>query len=155
MSVELRTRGADQLRELSRALKKAGRGDLRKRMLQEIRTEARPIVAKTKQAALDIPATKGVSRGTRRAIAAAVGLQVRQSGVRIRVNTKKLGQREALPRGFESPRGWRHPVPGTNQWVRQAGHPWFFPTIQANTDELRRKVVRVLDEIADELERSV
>lgn len=124
-------------------------------MLQEIRAEARPILAKTKQAALDIPAD--APHGTlRKQIARATKLQVRQSGVRIRVDQKSMGDREKLPRNFENKWGWTHPVFGrTNVKVRQPGHPWFYPTIQANTDELRRKVVRVLDKIADELERSV
>lgn len=109
MSVDVKVTGANQLRDLSKALKTAGRGDLRKRLGKAIRTAGRPAVQATKQAVRTLPVTgshgggrarrrefhAGRSKiadeekrraaaerrsGLRRTIAAAISLKVRPSG---------------------------------------------------------------------------
>lgn len=152
--VEIRANGGKQMRTLSVALKAAGRGDLRKKMLRAIRAGAVPMVADTKRAALAIPSKSAGSTGARAAVANAIGLQVRQTGVRIAVSQKKLGGRAALPRGWENPRGWRHPVHGSDTWVPQGGHPWFYRPLQRNRPRVARLVEQVLRDTAAELERS-
>lgn len=155
MTVTIRANGGTQMRNLSRAMKQAGRGDLRRDMLRTIRGAARPLTGEAQRAALRIPSKSGGATGARAEVAAAVTLQVRQTGVRIAVLQKKMGARAALARGWENPRGWRHPVHGNRDvWVAQDGHPWLYPTLHRGRPKVAAAVQQVLTDTARELERS-
>lgn len=148
--------GADQLGDLSRALKQAGRGDLQKRMRANIRDAARPVLADVKQSARSIPAQPGPpTSGLRRRMAAATGLRIRRDGVRIAVSETRMGSQRSLPRNMEK-HSFRHPVFGNrDRWVVQAGHPWFYGTVRRHETSLRRAVLAAVSDTADELQRSV
>lgn len=152
--VAIRANGGTQMRELSRAMKAAGRGDLRRDMVRAIRSGVVPMVGEVRGSALAIPSKSGGRTGARAAVAGAVTPQVRQTGVRIAVSQKKLGGRAALARGWENRAGFRHRVWGTDIWVPQDGHPWFFRPLQSNRPRVARLVEQVLRDTAAKLERS-
>lgn len=150
MSIHISVDGAFKLRDLSKRLKAAGRGDLRKRLRKGIANAARPVVADVRAAAVRIPAV--APDGTlRRDIAKAIVLRNRQSGVTIAVRTSRLGSKAALPRLFER-QTFRHRVFGRDVWVNQRGHPWFAPTTARAAPALRAAVVAEIDAVARELE---
>lgn len=43
---------------------------------------------------------------------------------------------------------WRHPVFGSDNWVDQEGHPFLFPAVRENADEVRLKVAEAVREAA-------
>lgn len=173
--------GAGQLQELSRALRAAGRGELRKKLRREIADAGRPVVAEVREAVLRLPVkgTRGgggaarrghaVGRtrtprsaaaaaarehGLRRSVAAATSLSITARGIRIVVSGAKLPpQQRSLPRHMDSPKGWRHPVFGRDVWVHEQAGPWFASTIGRRAPVFRTAVLKAMDAVSDELAR--
>lgn len=164
--VSLRVQGGMELRRLSADLKRAGRGDLTRKMRRNIRNAARPVEADLRSAVMSVQVASsrhGLARPDtdtqlRQRIAAAIGTSITSKGVRIRVNANRVGDYgAALPKYLDaSIRGytrWRHPVFGHDVWVEQRGQPWFFNTINRHATDFRRAVLDALDDIARELAR--
>lgn len=175
--IEVSVQGADQLADVARRLRTAGRGDLRRELLKEIRQQTAPVVADLKAAVMRIdsratPDRRGArsraahrggrgsasSHGLRRTIASAIVVKITTSGfstgVRIRVNPKKLpADQRSLPKALNRPDGWRHPVFGNrNSWVTQTGKPYWNETIQPHLPTVRRGVTQTLERFARRLE---
>lgn len=164
-SVQVGIRGGEQFREVSRALRKAGRGDLQKNLRRNIRAAARPVEADLRAAVMRVRVTsdKGgavrpdLSTGLRARTARAIGTSVTQRGVRIKVNEKKIGPYgRSLPRYLDGTiakyRRWRHPVFGQETvWVEQQGSAWFFSTIRSRAGTFQRAILAAMDETTRDL----
>lgn len=93
----------------------------------------------------------------REQIAAASGSSVSASATKValgfRVRASKLppSQRK-LPRRWDKPDGWRHPVYGNrNVWVPQKGHPYFRTTVTEAKPQLTTAVVSAMTVAAEKI----
>ena len=173
MVLEIQVRGADKLRAMAEALRKADREDLRRGLDRAIRKAAQPTLRDVKDSAEHIstrgqrkpgarrPFTAEVTpKGTRKKIADAVTATVSTAGedprVRFRVSGAKLPESlKNMPRKFDEGGVFRHPVMGnTDVWVGQTGDPWFFPPIRKNLDVFRGEIDKELDVVREKLERA-
>lgn len=147
--VELQVEGAEQFLALSKALKHAGRGELRKELNRQLRVTAKPLIKETRAVArATLPQRGGLAAQVARE---PQRVQVRTgrktAGVRIVVGRKRGGARM-------SNRGrLRHPVFGNRErWVTQpvpAG--WFDETLKGKERAVRKDVVAVLSTIAEQV----
>lgn len=142
-----------------RLLAEADGKKLRRDLGKQIRRATLPIVAEAKSNILgmaDGPArTQGMS--LRAAIARDIKVQTRytgrSAGARIRVTKKRMprGFRNA-PKRLNSGKGWRHPVFGSDTWVRQSGRPgWFDNATRKHHAEVRRAVLRAMKQAVDRI----
>jgi len=90
-------------------------------------------------------------------IAAASGAQVSASekktalAFKVRAGQLPPSQRK-LPRRWDNPGGWRHPVYGNrNVWVHQTGNPYFRTTITAARGELTGSVITAMTVAAEKI----
>jgi hypothetical protein len=161
--------GAEELRDLSRALRKQADGKERtKELRQGLRDVGRPMVPAIRAKIRGLP-SKGESRrrgrkSLRAEMARSVTLQVRTSGrsagVSVFMSPKKMSDgRKALPAYFEQTPGHtrlRHPVFGTDTWVTQ-GVPaagYFTYTIRPAEQQAVRAARAVIDRTARQIEDS-
>lgn len=173
--IDMLFKGGDQLARLSKDLKGAGRKDLRKDLLKELRKAGRPTVLDVRRAVLATPSS-GVPGGStshqggvglRQAIARATGLSISASGaasIRIRVNSKKVTP-GTLPKYLDGElpafKGrWRHRTfgwgtwpDGTSAWHPQDSHPFFFRTVRSHADEFREACLAAMEATAEKLAR--
>lgn len=162
----LRTQGAEQLRALSKDLRRAEEGkEIRREMVRELKSTAGELVQYEKQVVLSMP-SKGENarrgrRGLRRRFATATQARVRASGdnagVSVLVNPKRMpaGQQN-LPAYMNAEPGYerlRHPVFGTDAWVQQPPWPWFYAAARPFEGVAQRRLIAVLDKYADRIER--
>ncbi len=143
MSDDFKVEGADKFFALSKRMKAAGQGDLRKELNKALRQVAAPLKTATQAAAR----SKLPSRGGLAALVAKEPqrVQVRTgtgtAGVRIVVG-KKGGGARAADQGVI-----RHPVFGRPVFVSQNVEPgWFSQTVQDEAPAIRDEVARVLED---------
>lgn len=173
MVLEIQVRGAEKLRLMADALRKADREDLRRGLDRAIRRAAKPTVADIRDSAANI-STRGVARpgakhpfrgpstpkGLRRKIAAAVTADVSTAGenarVSFRVRTSRLAPGiQVMPRKFDEGGTFRHPVMGNRDvWVDQTGDPWFWPPIRDHLGTFRAEIDVALDDVRTKIEGS-
>lgn len=157
--IELRVEGAEKLGILGRSLRRAGNVELRKELYRGLNRAVKPLREVAKRTPLDRPGLP--SRG---GLSDTVASSLRSRGVRVR---RRLGGRNpgislsgvwsghdirALNRGR-----LRHPVFGNRGvWVTQtiASGFWDKP-LEREAPKTRKEVVRVLDELAQQIARSV
>ncbi len=158
--------GANRLKTLSRDLKAAGAGDLRRELRKEIRQAGKPVVADVRRAvmAVNVSSSRGGtarpdrSTGLRARVARATGLSVTARGIRIRVSGRRLGKDAKLAKYLDASLGrytrWRHPVFGNRKvWAEQKGQPFFFVTIRKHTKDFRKACFDAMDKTADKIAR--
>lgn len=147
--MDFKVDGADQFFKLSKALKAAGQTQLRKELNAELRKTGKPLIFKTRQAALNtLPARGGFA-----AMVAAEPqrVQVRTgaatAGMRIVVG-KRRGGAQAANRGEI-----RHPVFKTGKFVNQSVEPgWFDDTLEQEAPPVARAAIeQALQSIADKV----
>lgn len=171
--VSAKIRGGEQLRRTARALREAERTDLRREMTAAIRKAGQQTINDLKHEIESLP-MRGFPkpgarrpylaptprRGTRRKISNAVRLIVKTAGnnpaVTLTVDSSRLPQDiRNLPRKFDDPAGFRHPVQGNMQvWVRQQGKQWWWPTIQRDLDRFRNEIDDGITRVVEKLEAS-
>lgn len=169
LSKRLRTAGA------------RGKG-LRANLRKQIVEAGKPAVEEVKQAVLSIPITShggggaqrltyNVGRATtarakksasrrnthlRATIASATRMQITAKGIRIVVNSAKLpADQRNLPRHLDSEKGWRHPTfgrRGRGEWPLQKGKPYFAVNIKKHAPDIRRAVVKAMDDTIAQIE---
>lgn len=92
----------------------------------------------------------------RSAIAAGVQVKVMtgvRAGVTIVASSSQMpAGKESLTRAWESSKGWRHPVFGTEAWVHQQGHPYFRRTVFDHRAKVTKAVQAAMAEAAKSLE---
>lgn len=156
LRIAMNVERVQQFRDLSKQLKKAGRGDLRKALNKGIKDAGKPIVADVRNAAQGLHSTSSHGGGARqrqrfsasrarseraaanalrrsgslrRRVAAATTLESTQRGVRFVVRSAQLPpDQRTLPRHMNSEKPMRHPVFGNrDNWVSQVFRaPGFF-----------------------------
>lgn len=155
--------GSRQMKDLSKRMKEAGRGDLRRQLRAEIKEAGKPVVADLKRAVtqVDVTSSRGGSArpnrstGLRRRVARATTLSVTQNGIRIVVRSR----RQPFPTAakyLDASVGrfgrWRHPVFGNmDVWAQQQGESWFFVTITKHRRQFRRAAFEAMERISNEI----
>ena len=70
---------------------------------------------------------------------------------KVRAGNLPPSQRK-LPRRWDLPGGWRHPVYGNrNVWVKQVGNPYFRTTITANRGQVTGSVITAMTVAAEKI----
>lgn len=152
-------RGGEDLRRISRELRRMDDKELKKRLSKELRAAARPLVPLVRTAIRAIPSSRAYSAdGLRGQMSKAVRTEVKttgkQAGVAIRVDGRKMtNKRGALPAYMEgTKKPWRHPVYGHDVWVVQPQRPYFYKTLRRKAGPLARSAVnRVLDGVSKDI----
>jgi hypothetical protein len=149
---EFEVRGADDFLRLSKALKQAGRTEMRKELHKGLKDGATPLLPRAKAAAR----AKLPQRGGLAAVVARepMRVQVRTGstpGVRVVVGRRKGGA-QAANRGVI-----RHPVfgrPGSfvSQPVPQA-RDWFDGTMRRHAPDVRPDLERAMERVIDRIVR--
>lgn len=143
--------GADDFYKLSKALKHAGRKELRKELHKGLRTAAKPLVKKTRAEALRLlPKGGGLARQvSKEPQRVQVRTGTRTAGVRIVVPGKNGGAR-AANRGVV-----RHPVFGNRKvWVNQNVPPgWFDGPLLESAPAVRRDLEDAIGRVVDQIVR--
>jgi hypothetical protein len=143
--------GADQFFDLSKALKAAGRTDLRRELNTGLRRAARPLVAKTRaEARQRLPKRGGLAERVAKAPQRVqVRTGARTAGVRIVVGKDKSGAGGAN-RGTV-----RHPVFGNRDvWVMQEVAPgWFDDPLRDSAPAVRRDLEAAVQVVVDKVVR--
>lgn len=148
MSDDFTVTGGEQLVRLSRALRDAGRTELRKDLNAELREIGKPLVEKTRaEARRRLPKRGGMAAAVAKApqrLAISTG---RDAGVRIIVGKTKSGARAANS-GFI-----RHPVFGNRDvWVDQKVRPgWFDDPLKGSESEVVPALQRAMEKTVDRI----
>jgi hypothetical protein len=159
----LTVRGQGELRRLARDLRSAGdqqhiNAELRRELMVVGRKGAAAVRASVRATPSKGQSARAGRRSLRAAIASATEAKVRNStrpGVIVWVNPGRMpaGER-ALPGLLDGQGRWRHPVFGNKRvWRGQRSHPYFDRAIRPIEGELADAGDRVLDNIANEIER--
>lgn len=144
--IELDPNSKNDLARLNRALKSLGDGKvIPAEFRKALRTGVNPAVQKAKEAARNIPSK--TNRGKLRAkIARSIVPQVKLGGdarVAVRIGKTIAGD---LPKLFNKPGGWEHPVYGnTTNIVHQIGSPgWYDNAMIASGPGVRDELLKTL-----------
>ena len=150
MADEIAVSGANQLAALTRRLKAAGEGGLKRDMLRGLREGAKPLVETAHASALENLPKKG---GLNEIVAAQkIVVRTRTSGGNPGVRVVGVS-REHL-KDMDAGR-LRHPVFGNRKaWVTQQIKPgWWSDALMAEVPKVRRALIAVLAETARKVER--
>lgn len=113
--------------------------------------EALADVARGRVLGLPTPRQAGHT-GLRKKVAAGVHVERQGTGgVRIQTSmpTKSEGR---IPRGLDSPKGWRHPLFGDkNHWFSNPGYDWFISTFSNSEDLIESHLHNVLERAAEDI----
>jgi hypothetical protein len=146
------------LLELGRALKREADGkELRRDLIRELKKPLAPAVAEIKSGVMAIGAgglPPGEGEPLRPAVVRRIRAEVKLSGkaIGVRVRARKTeavrGFRHA-PKRLNSPKGWRHPVHGSDRWVVQFGNPGYFDEpLEGRRGEFRHAVLEAMEATA-------
>jgi hypothetical protein len=176
--------GEQEFRRLAAQLRGKENRAVRLRVGKAIRAEAKPVVVAVKRAVMATPSRGGSRgsasrharaahnqarsrvgayrlRGLRASVAAGVGVETNLAGRRpsVRIVVRRSGlppDQRRLPSRLNNPGGWRHPVFGNREiWVHQDGHPYFDVTIRRHEKQIRRAVIRAVEQGAQDIARGV
>lgn len=145
-------RGADDFFRLSKALKRAGRGDLRKELNKAMKDAAKPLIEKTRaEARSSLPSRGGLAEQVAKEPARVqVRTGAQTAGVRIVVGKRRGGARSTDTGTI------RHPVFGTGRWVTQrVDGGWFSDTLRDSAPAVRPSLERVLQDMAQKVVNDV
>lgn len=178
-SIDIRIRGAKQIRELDRRLLLAARYGLRKKLRDQLKRSGRPVLRDTKRAVMRVkvvgipnsdkpprPKSRRNPRSLRQHIRNNLQLSYNTRGaahVRFQVKRDAFKWNEhGLPKYLDGTlRGgynrWRHPIfedrdAPKRGWAQQRGQPWFFVTINRHKKEMRDDLLDAMKELAKEIE---
>lgn len=140
--------GADDFLKLSKALKHAARGELRKELNKGMRDGAKPLIPLVKAAARDqLPHGGGLNELVAREPMRVQTRTGRDPGVRVVVGKKRGGAR-ATNRGVI-----RHPVFGNReQWAEQkVTDGWFDDTLKQHGKDVIPALEQAMERIVDKI----
>lgn len=155
--LELRT--SKDLKRIAAELRRMDNKQLKAEFSKELRSAAKPLVPAVRQAIRQIPSQRGYTAdGLRGRLSRAVKLEVRtvgrQAGVRIRVDGRKMPDKQKSLQSYMEgvkPR-WRHPVFGNKEvWVQQKPHPYFYKTVRPLGLASRVQVNKAIDRVAKKI----
>lgn len=160
-------RHGGELRHIARELRAMKQPEVTKRFRRELRATAQPLVPAVRASIRGLPSSRPYSTdGLRGRLSRAVRIEVRttgrQAGVTIRVDGRKMPNKqkrlpalmegEGVRRGRRVDTRWRHPVFGNpDVWVQQQPHPYFFRLMRVLGPRSRVAVARVLNQITREI----
>lgn len=150
MPADFQVQGAEDFLKLSKALKHAGRTELRKELNKGMRDGAKPLIPKARAEALSrLPSSGGLARQVAKEPMRVQTRTGRDPGVRIVVGKRNGGARSAN-RGFI-----RHPVFGNREnWVTQEVRPgWFDDPIKAGAPAIRKDLEQAMQDVAAKVVR--
>lgn len=149
--MDLQVKGADKLDKVARALREAGDKELQKELYAGLNRATKPLRGAAKESALEnLPHRGGLNRRVARA-----RMSVRRRGgkspsIKIVAKGMQLGRIDA--RGQV-----KHPVYGhRDRWVIQnisKAEGWFTEPMQKGAPEVRKELIRTLDQIARKIAR--
>lgn len=152
MADDFEIHGADQFLALSKALKHAGRTELRKELNKAMRTGAKPLIPKARASAMArLPQRGGLAQQIAKEPTRVQTRTGKDPGVRVVVGKKRGGAR-AANRGVI-----RHPVFGNRDvWVDQQVRPgWFDEPMAASAPEIRKALEQGIEDVAAKVVRDV
>lgn len=144
--------GADQFNSLSKALKAAGRKDLRTETNKGLQKAVKPLTPKTREAAKSqLPKRKGLAA------------KVAKAPQRVKVSTgKDPGVRLVVGKNGSAARGtnrgkFKHPTFGNREeWVEQETEAgWFDETVKDNLGEVLPECEKALERVAEKIVQEV
>lgn len=151
MADDFAIHGAEEFLRLSKALKAAGRVEMRKQLNQGLRDGAKPLIPQARAAARrELPHEGGLAELVARApMRVQVRTGVRTAGVRVVVGKNRSGAR-AANRGLI-----RHPVFGNREvWVNQkVPSGWFDDTMRAGAPVVRPALERAITNTLEQIVR--
>lgn len=156
MSDDFEVKGADQFKQLSRALNEAADVELRKALSQGVRRAVKehvPVAAEALAAALPIrlrPRGEKVSQSISINASHDPGVTVS-----IKYGSNKRGLGAVNAKMVNQSGQIRHRVFGSNRWVTQhvGGEGWFDKTWNASAPHVRAEIERVIQNVEDEVVR--
>lgn len=156
----MKVAGQDEYKQLARRLREASRGDLQRKLTKQIRRAGDPGLRAVQSAFLGIEVQSsagggGGSTGLRARVSAATRISVLGSGIRIRVDPKRVDPAygRALTFGLNGLGRWRHPVFGNrNIWEIQTGTEVFYATLTRFENRWRAGVEKAMDETKQMIE---
>ena len=142
--------GAQQLRKLAAEMRREATGTaLRADLRRDILAAMRPAADAVRSGVRATPTHGAKHTGLRDAVARATQVKIATgstAGVTIEVQSGRMpAGKESLPRKMDEQSRWRHPVFGTNTWVNQSGHEFFYPAIRPHVPDAREAVVRAVE----------
>jgi len=148
--VDLTVEGADKLRIVTRALKQFGDKGLSREVYRGLNRATIPLREDARRSAASrLPQRGGLAQRVAKSKMTTRRRAGRNPGISIQA--KGMTQLRSMDRGSV-----RHPVFGRGPWVTQRITPgWFTEPMEAGAPEVRRELLRVLDEAARELARRV
>lgn len=164
----LRVEGAEQLRRLSRDLRKLEldeRQEIRRLTVRELKGVADEIVRAEKAAVLALPSReenrRRRRRGLRRRMASATMSRVRTAAkapeVSVLINPKRLNPQMArLPAYMNAEPDvgpWRHPTFGRDPWITQRPMPWWDRTARPYEAIAQQRLIAVIEHMRQQIER--
>lgn len=149
MSRDFEVTGADEFYAFSKALKAAGRADLRKELNKALRDASKPLIRQVKAAArAELPKRGGLAETVARSpIRAQVRTGATTAGVRITARGQGL---RGTNRGVV-----RHPVFGNREiFVEQeVNGGWFDDTLRAGAPTVRPHLEAAIEAVAEKVVR--
>lgn len=158
LEIRLATDGEQQFRRLARQFGEAANGGLQRKLRDELRETAGPVLNDIRAAclAVEVSSERGgnarpsYSRALRRRVAAATRVTVAYQGVRFGVFGGAVGPYGAALAAYldaELAPNWRHPVFGHSAWTTQHGSPFFFSTIRRHSNDFERACWKAISEV--------
>lgn len=157
MSSDFEVRGADEFLRLSKALKAAGQGEVRKALHKGLRGVVNDVKPQAAAALADALPRRLAGRG--RAVKQAVQVKTgRDPGVSVGVRYGKAGRGigAANAQSINRSGSFRHRVFGSDRWVSQGtrdGVGWFDKTYMNAAPQMRVALEKVLQDVADDIIR--
>lgn len=146
-------RGADEFLRLSKALKNAGRTELRKELNKGLRDGAKPLIPKAQQA-LTAVLPSGIAARGRRTKMAVVVKTGRDPGVTIgkRFNSRGTGVGHSNAKLLNDRGLLRHPTFGNREVWRNTSVPaargWFDGTMRREAPSVRPELEAAIERVA-------
>lgn len=149
MSDDYRVTGAEDLLKLSRALKEAGRGPLRKELNKKLTAAVKPLIAETRERArTSLPHSGGLA-----------GLVAKEpQRVQVRTGQKTAGVRLVVGKSKGAARAAnagsiRHPVFGNRRVFVDQAVPsgWFDGPCEAATPRVQQAVMDAMQQVVDDI----
>ena len=151
MAADLNVYGAAKLDAVARRLKETDNRALRKELYRGIARAGKPLKAAVRKGALEaLPKRGGLNAFVAKSRTNLKPLAGKGDAV-VRLTTAKKGSDlRAINRGR-----LRHPVFGNRKvWVTQTVPArWFEKSVESQVDEVRKEVVKVIDDVAEKVAR--
>ncbi len=145
---DIKVTGAEDFLALSKALKKAGRTDMRKALAKGLKDATKPLIADTKAATSRLPQSGGLAARVAKAPQTVKVLTGKTAGVKIAVGGKGGAARMADTGRV------RHPVFGRPVFVTQSVDPgWFTQTLEDGAPVVRPKLIDAIEAVAAQIVR--